>query len=339
MNYVEWLRARRVLIGVGIALGVLLLAAIVLRIVYLRVETTGKFISAVSTDPGTTRHDTTLPDGTRRTVIDDPAKQVHIVIDDSGYQGKTVTIDQPKKDAVDISHDLTFGSMSVTPTENGSMERITIRTNNYTTFAPYLAIAWFFAMIVATILGAPFARENDGHLEYALMKPASRIMLALSMIGVDVAAIVGTIVGTVLALMLIQVLFEPVHLSLQSAVDTWASAIFVPLGWYALLNALTASMRRASGVVLGLSWPVLFSVNALAAIPWDQSVLGRVCWFITHGITVVNPISYLSLAGGHISTVAAKIPFATGATGILIAFSLVIVYSALAVLQWRRVEA
>ncbi len=340
MIYVEWLRARRVLIGMGITLAAFVVIGLGLRIWTLQYSTPEKFVQAIQMDPGATRREMTLPDGTHRTIVDDPAKRTRVVIDDRGYAGKHVVITEPRgAHPSDFSH-VNIGSVSVDTTDNGTMERIVVDSDHGATFAPYLGIGWFLAMIVATFLGAPFARENDGHLEYAFTKPVSRTKLALAIVGVDAAAIIATIVATVAVLMGLQLLFEPVRISGWLAFEYWGTSILVPLGWYALLNAATASLRRAYGVMLGLSWPVLFGINGFAAIPWNDSTLGRVLWAVSHAIVFLNPISYFMPGDGGIRiSDRTDIIGISHQAGVLVALILFLVYTALAVVQWRRVEA
>lgn len=341
MMYVEWLRARRALIVVGVILAAFVVLALGLKIWLVRYETTGQYINLVQAEPGTTQQHVTLPDGTKRTIYDNPGSHTHIVVDDRGYSGQRVVIDAPHKDGLDISRS-TIGSTQITTSNDGKLDHIVVETDHGSTLAPYLGVAWFLAMIVATILGAPFARENDGHLEIALTKPVSRTVLALGMVVTDALAMIATIAGTVIVLMILTLLFEPLRISGDDALLMIASTVLVPLGWYALLNAVTASLRRAYGVILGLSWPVLFGINGFVAIPWNDSTFGRLGYALSHTFYTLNPISYLTLGSGvHIETggSTAAETFSHTSLGMLVALALFIVYTALAVVQWRRVEA
>ena len=71
------------------------------------------------------------------------------------------------------------GSIQVMESRHGSMTTTVIDTNGAVPMIYYMLLADIVALIVATILAAPFAREIDGHLEIALTKPISRVRFAL----------------------------------------------------------------------------------------------------------------------------------------------------------------
>jgi hypothetical protein len=112
------------------------------------------------------------------------------------------------------------------------------------------------------------------------------------------------------------------------------------LAWYAMLCAATASMRRAYGVVLGISWPVASLVAVLARTDFGDSPMAQlVRWGVTP-LSWIDPFNYLhfgpaftvngSPAGSMAVSLQSELPA-------LLLLSLV--YVALAIVQWRRVEA
>jgi hypothetical protein len=366
MNYVEWLRVRNCLRVVAIALGVLVLGGIVTRIAvnkYLQYDT---WITHFQHDAGATTSQTTLPDGTVRITIDDPRQQTRVVIDDHGIAGKHITITEPigryiidngssvrsgsggPNVNVNGHSDITLGpgdhisvgSLRMSDRRQGKFKVVTIDTNAATPIGYYLALADFAALIVATALAAPLAREADGHLEISLTKPASRTRFALGAIGVDIAGIVCASAMTIVALLVIQALFEVPHIDLGGiGGDALVMAVALPAAWYAMLCSATTSMRRGYGAVLGFAWPIAILVVVFANIqPGDSLVLAAIrdaFWVVSR----IDPLAYPASLGATATAVAhgTAVP---GATLRLAAeLALFVVYGALAIVQWRRLEA
>ncbi len=98
---------------------------------------------------------------------------------------------------------------------HGTMTTTVIDTNGAVPMLYYMLLADIVALIVATILAAPFAREADGHLEIALTKPISKVRYALGAIGADVVGIVAASFITVVAFYLCQLLFESARARFQ----------------------------------------------------------------------------------------------------------------------------
>ncbi|HEY1656583.1 MAG TPA: ABC transporter permease [Candidatus Tumulicola sp.] len=344
MTYVEWLRVRAALKWTAIVLGAIVLLILILRIVLLAggKDDALAFVHGVETDANSHVVRSTLPDGTRRTTIDNAKDSVHITIDDSGYQGKRITISETSSHPGEHApKNIVMGSLNVQSAANGRETITTIDTNRPESFAYYGAIATFIALIVATILAAPFARENDGHLEIALTKPIGRTALALESIGVDLLGIVAAWVMSVIFLIIGHSIFEAPHFVFMPG-----DVMIVGLGltgaaaWYAMLCAATASMRRAFGVVLGLSWPVSALLVLLAKLPLGNGQIGQIVHFITVPLARINPFYYLhfgpafTVDGRPQGSLAVSPAYELPALAIL-----AIVYLALAVWQWRRVEA
>lgn len=339
MNYVEWLRVRNLLRNVAIVLGVLVLLAIVLRVSVSRYMSPDAWIGHFESHPGVKVSQSTLPDGTKRTIVDDPAEQTRAVIDDHGYTGKHIVVTQPSKHSMKDKTRVSVGSMHVYETHNGTMETTVIDTNGAVPMIYYMTLADVIALIVATILAAPFAREVDGHLEIALMKPVSRERYALGTIVADVAGILGASVLTIVAFYLCQLLFESPRLDFSGInAEAIAMGVAAPLAWYALLCAATTWLNRSYGAVLGFAWPVSILIGGLTLIRPNNVValfIHDVAWVISR----INPLSYVSLTMPDSAGVIDAPGTATFGPRLAVVVLFFVVYAAIAIWQWRRVEA
>ena len=109
-------------------------------------------------------------------------------LDDHGYDGEHIDVVERKAHHGD-SANMMIGSVSVQTTTSGNNEEIVIDTNTPTFFGDFTILGLVIALIAATILGAPFAKESDGHLEIALTKPIGRTPLAVQTMLVDCAGV------------------------------------------------------------------------------------------------------------------------------------------------------
>jgi hypothetical protein len=338
MNYVEWLRIRNCLRVVLIVLAIFVVLAVILRVSASRYLSSEAWIAHLATQNGAKETHTVLPDGTKRMTIDDPTDHTHVVVDDHGYAGRHIVITEPSSRAHDERSHVNVGSIQVVESHHGSMTTTVIDTNGAVPMLYYMAIADVVALIVATILAAPLAREIDGHLEIALTKPCSRARYALGVIGIDVLGIVAASVLTVVAFYLCQLLFESPRLDF-SGINGHAVAmgIAVPLAWYTMLCAATTWLNRAYGAVQGFAWPVAIFIGILAAIH-PGNVVALFVHDIAWAISRLDPLSYVSMATptSHGTIAYAGENFALRLSIVL---SFFVVYGALAVWQWQRVEA
>jgi hypothetical protein len=337
MNYVEWLRIRNCLRTVAIILAILVVLAVVLRISAERYMSPEAWIAHMALNSGTKETQVTLPDGTKRMILDNPADRTHIVVDDHGYAGRHIVITEPSSQAHKESSHVSIGSMQVVESRHGSMTTTVIDTNGSVPMIYYMALADVVALIVATILAAPLAREIDGHLEIALTKPCPRWRYALGVIGVDVAGIVAASLLTVVALYLCQLLFESPRLDFGGInARAIAMGIALPAAWYAMLCAATTWLNRAYGAVQGFAWPVALLIAGLTLIAPSNVValfVHDVAWVLSR----LDPLTYVSFVG-HGNSVSDS-----GASSFGLRLSiealLFVVYGALAVWKWQRVEA
>jgi hypothetical protein len=194
------------------------------------------------------------------------------------------------------------------------------------------------AFVVATILGPAFARENDGHLDIAFTKPVTRVALGAATIGVDaagiaVAFVIGAIFTWLTTLLFVgpQVIFSPGDLL------SMASGIVVPVSWYVLINASTASMRRGYGAVMGLAWPAALILPAFRFIHSDNALL-TVLKTASAAIAVIDPITYMHFNSSDLGPNGQVV---TGPilTSLLAGLALIAGYGVLALVQWNRVES
>lgn len=353
MSYVEWLRVRGCLkwaICILIAGVALVLFA---RFTYLDVRPhvagfSGIFIddkNLADFERNSSQTQTKLPDGTTRTTIDNPAMGIRLTIDDHGYWGKHVELFEKTPPRGVHATKINFGDIHAQRImlPEGSLVKIDEGALVPEDLAYYFVFAALSAIIVATILGAPFARENEGHLELALTKPVSRITLALSTIGVDVAGIAAAWALTVLFMIVGHTIFEaPDYVWGPTDASAAALGLLAAFAWYAMLNAATASMKRAYGGVLGTAWPVALGIGAIADAPLGDGPLAAFVHWVASTLLWLFPTSYLHAA---FMSVGSEEPgrsltaSLTPQTDIVILAVLAFVYGALAIYQWQRVEA
>jgi hypothetical protein len=348
MNYVEWLRVRNHLRVTAIAFGALVLLALVLRITAPRWDTVSGRVHLLELDPGTTVTHSVLPNGTHRTIVDDPKKKTTIVIDDLGYFGKRVVITGPRSTSHTMhNHILTFGSFNVHESRDAKHTITVIRTDEPVPIVFYAAFGVLVGLIVATLLGAPLARENDGHLEVALLRPVSRTRFALGAIGADLAGIVLAMLMAVVAMAIVQSFMEmPRFTADASDLLTITMAFIGPFAWYAMLLAATSSLSRGYGAILGLSWPVAIFVMAFGDINWGASPLGQIIHAIFWPLSRIDPLTYMGIDTSNSGTsTATSVQMHTSSGGMIsgahlsVLALLFVIYLIAAVLQWRRVEA
>ena len=353
MTYAEWLRVRGCLKWTAIVLVAGIALVLFGRFTYLDVRPNAPGFSGVYIDdkqlPDFERTSkqvqTKLSDGTLRTVIDNAGLGIRITIDDRGYWGKHVEVFERKAPAGVHANVINLGDIHgkrIMLPGGSSIVRIDEGPTLPEDFNYYAIFATFVAVIVATVLGAPFGRENDGHLEIALTKPVSRARLAIETVAVDLAGIVAAWVLTVIALVIAHTIFEaPNYVYGPTDTVTIAVGLLGAFAWYALLCAATASMKRNYGSVLGIAWPVALGLLGIANAQLGYTPLAQFIHGAASALSRINPLYYLhfgpllrSAAGATginpVTVLAGYIPILT---------ILLLVYAALAVWQWQRVEA
>jgi hypothetical protein len=343
VTYVEWLRVRRVLIWTGGVMVALLLLLAAIRIMGCALLSSSSPLAGVTiggvkgeTVLGATPNtQSMLADGTRRTVYDDAKDGVRITVDDRGYRGKHVEVFATRPAAIAVSSDSGFQGSAVA---GGELYRYD--SDQPEDLSSHIIAAGIVALIVATLLGAPFARENDGHLEIALSKPISRTKLGLEIVLADLTGVVAAWVMTMLFLFAAHAIVEaPQHA--YAPYDT-ALALLTIVGafaWYAMLCAATASMKRAYGAVQGVAWPACGVILLLANVSFGTSQLAQLVHWVATPISWLVPFTFLGAGFVHTFQGAqgssAMDPYTSSSVLLLLA----IVYGAIAIYQWRRVEA
>ncbi|MFZ0032978.1 MAG: hypothetical protein WBE79_07345 [Candidatus Cybelea sp.] len=335
MNYIEWLRVRNCLRTVAIILVVLVVLAVVLRISFARYASPATWVANMTNDPTAKATHSVLADGTKRTVIDDPADRTHVVIDDRGSAGSHIVVTEPSSHSHDSSNLSHVGNV-VSSHSSGGITTTVIDSNGSVPMIFYMALADIVALIVATILAAPFAREIDGHLEIALTRPCSRLRFALGSIGVDAVGILASSLLTIVALYLCQLLFETWRLDFTGENGlAILMGMALPLAWYAMLCAATTWLSRSYGAVLGFAWPVALLIGGLTRIEPSNAVavaVHDVAW----GLSRFIPLTYVHLAGTSGLDNYAGLGFEWRISAEILFF---LAYGALAIWQWQRVEA
>jgi hypothetical protein len=336
MNYVEWLRVRNGLRIYAIILGALIVLALIIRISVGGQLGDNEFIvNHIEHDPGT-KISHSVVNGLNRTTLVDAAERTTITIDDQNGGGKLIHIVQPASKDESTDH-ASIAAFSYDRTTKNGMDSITFNTDGPVNFEIFLAFACFAALIFGTIWGCSFACEQ-GHLEYALLKPITRTRYGLGLIGVDIVgmAIVGAM--TIVAAIICMSMFELPHFDFSRVGSALTAMCFVlPIAWYAMLNAATASLRRGYGSVIGFAWPVALLIVAFSHASLSDLPVFRVLHTIFVVASRLIPITYLpgfGLNGNATSDVGLSNP-----VSLAILVGLMLIYGALALVQWRRVEA
>lgn len=338
--YVEYLRAMRAMRIVGIVLGVLLLAGIVLRLSFIHGASPEAYVTDLQNSPSAHVTKTELPDGTVQTTIDDPKKNTHAVVLRKGNEFR-LDVTEPAKAGRDHRHDtMSMGSVNMNEDTRGGVSRVTM------TYRGGLDLSWsalfagsaFMGLIVATMLGGSLAKENEGHLEIAWTKPTSREAYALAGFATDaVAIIVAQLLGIAAFLLCAMMWAMPTFTLGAGGFTLILLALLVPIAWYACLTSFSASLKRGPGMVIGLGWfAALVIPSVMAGTAHVQHPIAQGIHLIFTGLAYIDPIAYFpSFSGrgfhGHLVTSIEQ--------AVIGAAALTLGYTVLAVLQWRRVEA
>ena len=347
MFYTEWLRVRNCLRVTAIILAIFFVIAVFLRVwAAVEMHQAYAWIDREEHKPGVHISTANLPDGSVRTTIDDRRDDVHIVIDNHGWRGESITAT-----GSGVSSDngnVQFGSIGVHSRHANGQSQVDINTNVGIPAEVLLFFGAWVALIVGTVLSGPLAKENANHLEIAWTKPISRERLALGMMGVDAVGMLLAMALTIAFMLLSTALFElPVVIVHASTLPILALCVLVPFAWYALLTVASASLKRGRGAVIGLGWvaALLLPGIALGMSAIDIQPFHAIGVLLGY-LTMLDPIVYIHVNLGD--TGDANMGVAGYTFGILsrgpavrdIALAaLCIGYTALSLAQWRRLEA
>jgi hypothetical protein len=337
MNYVEWLRVRNCLRIFAIVLGALIVLSLIVRIsVNGQLSNNEWIVNHIEHEPGTVISHSVV-NGLNRTTLYNAAERTTITIDEQNDGGKLIHIVEPAGKHESKHESVTIGSVHVDHTRAGGMETMTFDTDGPVNFVIFLAFACVAALIFGTIFGASFSCEGP-HLEYAVLKPVTRTRYALGIIGYDVLGMALAGVMTIVAAVICQTMYEWPHFDFSKVADpVTLLLVALPLAWYAALNAATTSLRRGAGAVIGFAWPVGLVLGALARIDLPDSPVGNAFHAIFWAVSRVIPITYLDLSfsdNGSVNNTGLPIN-----VRIAILAGLMLIYGALTIVQWRRVEA
>lgn len=344
--FVEYQRTLRTLRVIAIICGVLFLLAIVGRIA-VQGHGSDSYMGNLESSP--TAHVTheTLGDGSRRTTVDDPVKHIHAVATVHGSDVH-MEITQPNRSSGRDSDDVHIGNVSINQTvdrKNG-MEHVVIDTTTHRDLplGMLFLVSIIIGFIAASMLGGVLAKENDGHLELAWTKPVSREHYALAAFAVDMLTIVASQALFVVTVLVSALLFFVPHVSLEpQAALHIALALVGCIAWYAALTGWSASLRRGPGLVIGLGWLFGTIVPGITQLLDNSTIpVVAVLHAVLLAITYLDPLAYIGLhstGGVQVSGTPVGALHLSGATACYGLAALVIFYLAVAVAQWRRVEA
>ena len=337
MNYVEWLRVRNGLRIYAFVLGALVVLCLIVRIsVNGQLSNNDFIVSHIEHDPGTVITHSVV-NGLNRTTLVNAKERTTITIDDQNNGGKLIHILEPADGHAVSSHHADVVNVQISESQANGMESITFNTGSPVNFVIFIGIASIAALVFATIWGCSFACEQ-GHLEYALLKPVTRTRYGLGIIGYDVIGMAIVAAMTIVAALICMSMLVLPRFDFSKVADmTTGLILMLPLAWYAALNAATASLRRGSGAVIGFAWPVGLVISSLAQIQLQDSPVANVFHTIFWVVSRIIPITYLGGTfsdSGHFNAEGFPV---TSRVAILVGLTLI--YGALTLVQWRRVEA
>ena len=342
MDYITALRGRRALVATGITLAVLFgINAIIRFSTGLTFHFTTSFTSLSQSKGSVTTH-TVLPDGAKETIIVNKRLGRRVTIVDRGYRGGVIMVS---------TSPVTGKEKPVKASGPFFNERKSIAGKTYTKEMRFggpidIGYFWYAALVVgfilATVLSRSFSSENDGHLEMSFMRPQSRVVLGFRSIATDILTIlIAEIMTVVFALAAVGMYIEVIPTLSGLTLATIALNLLAPIAWYALLLAATASLRGGRGLVVGLAWPVAFIVPAIF-IGTEKTLLplGQAVHALLFPLVWLDPLWYMQKFSLTPKTVSLGVSLGNAIPPALVGLALVAaLYLAVAVLQWRRMEA
>jgi uncharacterized membrane protein len=331
--YVEYLRVTRALRIVAILLGIMLVGAVVIRFSWTVPNqpdaAVRDYYAGLERSPSAHVVRKRLSNGGTRTIVEDPKREVYAIIDRRGSSVVDFTLAHTKERAEDARRQV-----------HGRAEPATsVTTHAMVAYYPFEVGSLFgntipMGLLVATLLGGPLSKENNGHLEVAWTKPVSRRRYALTAALVDVLGLVAAQIATALALLAASLLWGVPKLAFESHAPTAiAFAVVAPIAWYAFLTGLSASVKRGPGIVLGTGWVVAIVVPWIAVVTHDASTpVGRSVHAVFEGAGYLIPLSYVLGNAGPADNAGAL------SLGLAAMAELTVFYLTLALVQWRRLE-
>jgi len=208
----------------------------------------------------------------------------------------------------------------------------------------FFAMAGFIASFFASRYARTLSEENEGHLPVVWTKPVSRAEYAMTVIAADALGICAAFgIALVIELAFCAALGALPFIQITS--DAGVQLIrflLLPLAYYGLMMALTASFGKAGRGLIGWAWCFSFVIMLIAALhppkPWDTiaTLLNTINPLAYAGYSHTNAHETVNIGSGPAPTV-----FTSLALGIDIAALLVLCVAGMAagIVLWRRVEA
>ena len=340
-NFVEYLRAARALRIAAIFLGVCLALGLAFRLYFINGTAPDAYATSFERSPTAHVTRTTLPDGAVRTVVDDPARHVHAVIvrRNGGFE---MNLSQPAGVKGSGHSGVVMGNASsYTRTERGvAYTTMIYQPGSNMLWGVLFLISAGMGLLIATILGGPLAKENDGHLELAWTKPVSRELYALAGFAADAVAIVASQLLTIVMILIASAMWAVPHLRFEDgAAGRIAVALLAPLAWYAFLTTISASLKRGPGTAIGVAWVIAIIVPAIGSAVATHAAAGEPVLQALHAVlatlTYLDPVAYIWFPRNE-----DLVRFAgTASSAAVWVAGLAVAYVVLAIAQWRRVEA
>ena len=198
-----------------------------------------------------------------------------------------------------------------------------------------LVVVWAFAGIIASIfgsiLGGSLARENDGHLAVAWTKPFSRTVHALAKMAVDLGGI-AFVFALTCAVVFIYLVAIGVGRDIVVTRDTWTQLLrflIAPAAFFGLVQALTSTLGRRAGTVIGFTWVAAFGLIVLSVVNLPAPYHA-----IVDFLNYANPLVYIAF---NVDKNGAVVTYGTAGAAALALIA--IIGSATAIYRWQRLEA
>lgn len=195
-------------------------------------------------------------------------------------------------------------------------------------------IAGLMIAILGTVLATSLSSHVNGHLEIAWTKPIPRDRLVAQTFAIDIGALAIAYLATIVVLIAVTATYNAQLDSSLVKLGHVAAEFLFPVSLYALVQGITASVRRRSGSIAGLAWPVLLFAASIIQFPVPPFV---------HDTAMVlnyfNPIVLMSIHFGPRETVNTLGGAAFSAGPIVQGLVIVAIGFTLALVQWRRLEA
>ncbi|MGC8485253.1 MAG: hypothetical protein ACP5O6_06420 [Candidatus Baltobacteraceae bacterium] len=342
MDYIAALRGRKALVVTVIVLAAVFAINAIVRFSVASTLHMAPSFADLSHMKGSVTTHKVLPNGEKETIIVNKALGRRVAIVDRGYRGTIVHATSPvtkKPQKIGRSSGPLFTDRK---SIDGKSYVEDMRFGGATDFGFFWYAALVVGFVLATVLSGTFSSENDGHLEMSFMRPQSRVHLAIRAIATDILTILLAELATVVfALAMVAVYIEVRPTLSGSTLAAILLNLLAPIAWYAMLLAMTASLRGGRGLVVGLAWPLAFiapaafSGTAGNVLPIWKAVhvllvpLVRLdpLWFMQHFSITPKTVTFGVTLGNAVQP-----PIAGLAT-------LALLYFGIAVLQWRRMEA